>query len=69
MLSPHEYATLVLVRDAPAQIDRERGEFKTLLEQRLIELEWNGEDGGLPVLTGQGRTLLETFDGLFANPA
>ncbi|MGF6446160.1 hypothetical protein [Paraburkholderia youngii] len=69
MLSPHEYATLVLVRNAPAQIDRERCEFKTLLEQRLIDLEWDGENGGLPVLTEQGKTLLETYDGLFANPA
>ncbi|MGF6652191.1 hypothetical protein OKW34_002753 [Paraburkholderia youngii] len=42
MLSPHEYATLVMVRDAPAHIDRERRELKTLLEK---------------------------FEGLFANPA
>ena len=46
MLSPHELATLMLVRDAPDQIG-DRAELSTLLERHLIALE-QAEDIGLP---------------------
>lgn len=39
MLSPHEFATLLLVKDAPNQVDMDRGEFDALLEQQLVRLE------------------------------
>jgi hypothetical protein len=39
MLSPHEFATLMLVRAAPDQIDPGRGELDTLLEHQLVALE------------------------------
>lgn len=39
MLSPHEFATLMLVRSAPDQVDLDRAELDTLLERQLIALE------------------------------
>jgi hypothetical protein len=39
MLSPHEFATLLLVKDAPNQVDMERAELDALLERQLVQLE------------------------------
>jgi hypothetical protein len=39
MLSPHEFATLLLVKDAPEQADMDRDELDALLEQQLVRLE------------------------------
>jgi hypothetical protein len=39
MLSPHEFATLLLVKDAPNQVDMGREELDALLEGQLVELE------------------------------
>ncbi|WJF90737.1 hypothetical protein QS306_03470 [Paraburkholderia bonniea] len=39
MLSPHEFATLLLVKDAPSQVDMERTELDALLERQLVRLE------------------------------
>jgi hypothetical protein len=39
MLSPHEFATLMLVKDAPDQLKLDRTELNTLLERQLIALE------------------------------
>ncbi|MFM0059461.1 hypothetical protein [Paraburkholderia phytofirmans] len=39
MLSPHEFATLLLVKDAPNQVDMEREELDALLERQLVQLE------------------------------
>ncbi|ATF34786.1 phage tail assembly chaperone [Burkholderia thailandensis] len=39
MLSPHEFATLLLVKDAPDQADMDRDELDALLEQQLVKLE------------------------------
>lgn len=39
MLSPHEFATLLLVKDAPNQVDMGREELDALLEQQLVRLE------------------------------
>lgn len=39
MLSPHEFATLLLVKDAPDQRDMDRDELDILLEQQLVRLE------------------------------
>jgi hypothetical protein len=54
MLSPHEFATLLLVKDAPNQLDMEREELDALLERQLVELErlatghqqWRLTEGG-----------------------
>ncbi|RQS74970.1 phage tail assembly chaperone [Burkholderia sp. Bp8963] len=42
MLSPHEFATLLLVKDAPDQANMERDELDALLEQQLVRLEGLG---------------------------
>ncbi|QGZ65533.1 hypothetical protein [Paraburkholderia acidisoli] len=39
MLSPHELATLMLVRAAPEQIDMTRVELDALLDSKLIALD------------------------------
>ncbi|MEJ2767177.1 hypothetical protein [Mycetohabitans sp. B46] len=39
MLSPHEFATLLLVKDAPNQVDMNREELDALLECQMVELE------------------------------
>lgn len=39
MLSPHEFATLLLVKDAPNQLEMEREELDALLERQLVQLE------------------------------
>jgi hypothetical protein len=39
MLSPHEFATLLLVKDAPNQVDMAREELDALLERQLVQLE------------------------------
>ena len=39
MLSPHEFATLLLVKDAPNQVDMEREELDALFERQLVQLE------------------------------
>ncbi|TDV12081.1 hypothetical protein C7408_11020 [Paraburkholderia caballeronis] len=63
MLSPHELATLMLVRHAPDQIDMTRIELDTLLGCRLISLEpLSGEPSGelrRPALTPAGVSVLE----------
>jgi hypothetical protein len=43
MLSPHEFATLMLVRHAPDQLDMNRAELDALLERQLVMLEHRGE--------------------------
>ena len=39
MLSPHEFATLLLVKDAPNQVDMDREELDALFERQLVQLE------------------------------
>ncbi len=39
MLSPHEFATLLLLKDAPNQLNMEREELDALLERQLVALE------------------------------
>lgn len=39
MLSPHEFATLLLVKDAPKQVDMNREELGALLDRQMVELE------------------------------
>jgi hypothetical protein len=39
MLSPHEFATLLLVKEAPNQVDMDREELDALFERQLVQLE------------------------------
>jgi predicted transcriptional regulator len=55
MLSPHEIATLMLVRSAPEQVEMTRVELDTLLDSQFIAL----ENGRRLTLTSAGQRLLE----------
>jgi len=60
MLSPHEFATLMLVRSAPDQVDMNRTELNALLERQLVSLEQLAEGHRRVSLTQSGHSLLET---------
>lgn len=59
MLSPHELATLMLVRSAPDQIDTSRVELDTLLDRHLVSFEPHAGRWRRPTLTAAGAHLLE----------
>lgn len=59
MLSPHELATLMLIRSAPDQIDMTRTELDTLLDCQLISFGPRGGERRRPALTPAGAHLLE----------
>ena len=51
MLSPHEFATLLLVKDAPDQLQMDRAELDALLERQLVTLERIASGNKRPQLT------------------
>ena len=61
MLSPHEFATLMLVRHAPDQIDMNRIELDALLERQLVMLEQSADGLRRARRTERGRSFLEEF--------
>ncbi|CAB3807605.1 hypothetical protein LMG28688_06584 [Paraburkholderia caffeinitolerans] len=61
MLSPHEFATLMLVSQAPDQIDMNRAELDALLERQLVMLEHCAGGARRAYLTGKGRTFLDAL--------
>ncbi|MEM5332193.1 hypothetical protein VSR34_39265 [Paraburkholderia sp. JHI2823] len=60
MLSPHEFATLMLVQAAPDQIDLDREELDTLLERHLVAMEQLTPGRPLPRLTRDGDAVLQS---------
>jgi hypothetical protein len=58
MLSPHEFATLMLVKVAPEQIDLHREELDTLLERQLVILDQLASGAQRPRLTRDGDSVL-----------
>jgi hypothetical protein len=66
LLSPKEFATLMLVRHSPDQIDMNRLELDTLLERQLVALEQWTEGHRQLSLTSAGRSLLEAMGRLDA---
>ena len=59
MLSPHEFTTLMLVKDAPDQIDADRAELHTLLKHQLVTFELLASGRRRPHVTPQGYALLK----------
>ncbi|HYS66470.1 MAG TPA: hypothetical protein VEN30_22020 [Paraburkholderia sp.] len=59
MLSPHEFATLMLIKDAPDQIELGRAELNTLLERQLISLESLVSGRPRPHVTSDGDSILK----------
>jgi hypothetical protein len=61
MLSPHEFATLMLVRRAPDQLDMNRAELDALLERQLVMLEHGAAGRQRAHLTEKGRSFLDAL--------
>ncbi len=59
MLSPHEFATLMLLKDAPDQIDPARADLEALLERQLISLEKLTSGQRRPLVTLNGHSVLK----------
>lgn len=61
MLSPHELATLMLVKDAPERMEADRMELWALRELQLIAIE--PPEGGLPIprVTPRGDAVLRAI--------
>jgi hypothetical protein len=59
MLSPHEFATLMLVKDATDQLEVDRADLDTLLERQLVRLEQLASGGAVPRLTHEGHSMLD----------
>jgi hypothetical protein len=59
MLSPHEFATLMLIKYAPDEIDLDRAELETLFEHRLVTLEDFPIGRQRPLITSEGHLLLK----------
>jgi hypothetical protein len=58
MLSPHEFATLMLIKASPDQIDLGCAELDTLFEQQLISLENLASGRSRPHVTSDGDSIL-----------
>ncbi|EIM93883.1 hypothetical protein WQE_47649 [Paraburkholderia hospita] len=58
MLSPHEFTTLMVVRDAPDQVETDRLELRTLLDLRLVTLEPFAEGRPCLRVTPHGKAVL-----------
>lgn len=62
MLSPHEFAVLILVKDAPDQVDMARPDLEVLLERQLVELESLTSGHHRPRITSRGHCLLQSIE-------
>ncbi|KXU84380.1 hypothetical protein CI15_23205 [Paraburkholderia monticola] len=61
MLSPHELATLLLVKDAPERIDSDRAELGALRDLQLIANEPASSGFHFPRVTPRGDAVLRAF--------
>jgi hypothetical protein len=61
MLSPHEFATLMLIKDAPDQIELGRAELDALFERQLISLENLASGRSRPQITSDGDSILKAL--------
>ncbi|WP_433706568.1 hypothetical protein [Paraburkholderia sacchari] len=59
MLSPHEFATLMLVKDAPDQFGLDRSDLESLLERQLVALETLPSGQRRPQITNDGVSILK----------
>jgi hypothetical protein len=61
MLSPHEFATLILVKDAFESNDLDSGDIDALLERQLITLEKLASGCAHLHLTEDGHSVLQAI--------
>ncbi|MBN3816650.1 hypothetical protein G3N57_08520 [Paraburkholderia sp. Se-20369] len=59
MLSPHEITTLMIVWDAPDQIELDRDELVTLMEHRLIAVNQQASGFRRVQVTAEGHAVLK----------
>ncbi|TXD56085.1 hypothetical protein FUT88_20285 [Ralstonia sp. TCR112] len=59
MLSPHEFAVLLLVNDGAESDDLDRADVEALVERQLVTLERRGPDHSYARVTLQGYVLLK----------
>jgi hypothetical protein len=59
VLSPHEFATLMLVKDAPEQLALDRADLDILLEHQLVALETLPSGRQRPQITSDGVSILK----------
>lgn len=64
MLSPHEFATLMMLEDAPDQIELDRAELHALLEHQLVTFEMLASGQRQPRVTQQGHAVLKAVAGI-----
>ncbi len=62
MLSPHEFATLMLVGNAPDQVDMTRADLDALVQHQLVALETLPSGREYASLTLHGRSVLERMN-------
>jgi hypothetical protein len=61
MLSPHEFATLMVVKATPDHTDLDRTELDALLARRLVWLERLASGDHRPRITSSGDLFLKTI--------
>jgi len=69
VLSPHEFATLVLVSDSPDAAGLDRVDVEALLTHQLITLERRGPNHSRPQVTIQGYAILKALGHAHAKPS
>ncbi|MGF6721855.1 hypothetical protein P3T43_001202 [Paraburkholderia sp. GAS41] len=62
MLSPHEIATLMLVKGATERLEVDRADLDVLLSHRLVSLEHVSSGQSLPRLTREGHWFLRAAE-------
>jgi len=62
MLSPHEFAVLLLIEHVNDPSDFDRGDLKTLVERQFVALERLTSGYRCAHLTESGRSVLEMID-------
>lgn len=61
MLSPHEVATLMLIKDASDQTELDRADLDTLIEHQLVSLERLESGRRHPCITPRGGAILNAI--------
>lgn len=59
MLSPHEFAVLLLVNDSAESHDLDRADVEALIERQLVTLEQQGPGQCFARVTAQGHAFLK----------
>ncbi|PCE30561.1 hypothetical protein [Burkholderia ubonensis] len=62
MLSPHEFAALLLIEDTAEPAGLDLGDLTSLVERQLVALELLASESRRAHLTENGRSMLETID-------